>query len=66
MSLHRLIKNISILILSLAISIIHFGSVAFATETINPSLYAGKEYKIVDIAKMFNTEIPLSLQLALF
>lgn len=47
MSLRLLMKNVGTVILSVALSIIHFGFTANATETVNPSLYAGKEYRLI-------------------
>ena len=47
MPLRRMVKFISALIVCAVISTIHFGSVAHATETINPSLFAGKDYRLI-------------------
>ena len=47
MLLRRMINLISALIICAVISVIQFGSVVLATETINPSLYAGKDYRLI-------------------
>ena len=47
MLLRRMINLISALIICAVISVIQFGSMALATETINPSLYAGKDYRLI-------------------
>ncbi|MDG1708985.1 MAG: hypothetical protein P8H03_09500, partial [Emcibacteraceae bacterium] len=47
MSLRRLIKFITAFTLSALFSIISFSVLTMATETVNPSLFAGKEYRLI-------------------
>ncbi len=47
MPYRKLFKILAVFIISIATSMVSFVSMGLATDTVNPSLYAGKEYRLV-------------------